>query len=144
MITYRTEVITPLIVLPFIVILLLLIARSTLFDGWEWNPPLIIIYIALSIHLLLRSFLLQREAESARDRIMMKLNRLKNDLLDEFYEEDQRDLGKKHLSQIENVMDYISGLKRGAFVPWFRHPMVQAILVPFGGLGTLAILEAIV
>ena len=139
MIMYRTEMITPTIILPFTLVLFLLVGRSSIFDGWEWNAPLIAIYIGLTGYLLARALLMQREAEKARDRIVARMQRHKNKL--RATEKDGNELSR-HLAQTDSVVDYVLGVSRGAFVPWLRHPIVQAMLLPFTGFGAIAILDA--
>ena len=142
MIIYRTEMITPTIIMPFALVFFLLLARTDLFDNWEWNAPLVLIYVGLSVFLLIRALLMQREAEQARNRIVMRLRRRKNAILDEYQGRDEA-LGRKHIEQTDSLIDYVLNIRRGAFVPWLQHPIVQAILLPFTGFGAIAILDAV-
>lgn len=138
MITYRTETVMPLIIFPFAMVLLLLVSRSNLFEGWEWDPTLAGFYIFLSLFVLIRAILLQREAEKSRSRLIMKIERMKN----EFYGIKDTTKRDQFIAQSSNVIGYIQSVKRGAFAPWHRHPIVQAIFLPFGGIGTIAIVES--
>ena len=140
MIKYRTEMITPTVIMPFALIFFLLVARSDLFDNWEWNAPLMTLYVGLSIYLLIRALLMQREAEHARHRIVLRLRRRRNGILDEYVKDPA--IMQKHLSQTDSLIDYVIDIRRGAFVPWLQHPIVQAILLPFTGFGAIAILDA--
>ena len=140
MIMYRTEMITPTIILPFALVFFLLVARSTLFDRWEWSGPLVAIYVGLSGYLLVRALLMQREAEQARDRIVKRLQRRKNSLRGVY--SDKPAVLSNQISQVDSVIEYILNVRRGAFVPWLRHPIVQAIFLPFSGFGALAMLDA--
>lgn len=141
MIIYRTEMITPTIIMPFALIFFLLLARTDLFDNWEWSAPLVLVYVALSAFLLVRALLMQREAEQARNRIVMRLRRRKNAMLDEYQGKDME--LEKHLEQADSIIEYVLNVRRGAFVPWLQHPIVQAILLPFTGIGAIAILDAL-
>ena len=42
--------------------------------------------------------------------------------------------------RIEYVLEGIADIHSGAFVPWTRHPIVQSIIVPTGGVGVLSLL----
>ena len=76
--------------------------------------------------------------EIARDRAIDRLQRTHNQLLDDDTKE-----SKVRQTRIEWMIDEIRSLERGAFAPWTRRPVVQAILIPFGGVGIVAILEVL-
>lgn len=135
LIVLHTEAISPLIILPFSLIFLLLLARSTLFDGWVWTGFLIAIYVGFSIYLLTRAWLFQREAARAREGILqdLKLN-LHN------YQGDEHKVMRR---RINLVISEIQDIHRGAFVPWTRHPILQSIAFPSGGVGLLTVINSL-
>ncbi len=129
LIVTHSELLTPLLVLPFILLSLLILARLTLFEGWIWTPSLIAVYLGFSVYLLVRALLYQREAAKARDTIVDELLRLRID-----HAEDET-----MVRRIGYVLDEISSINHGAFVPWTRHPIVQSVLLPTSGVGALSL-----
>jgi len=128
----HTEYISPLIVLPFILVFFLLLARSTIFDAWTWTPTLIAVYAGFSTHLLVRGLLFQRSASKCRETMLDDLNLYRQKLVND----------PSKLKETELVMDRIRSFNKGAFVPWNRHPILQSIALPSGGVGLLALLNA--
>ena len=45
--------------------------------------------------------------------------------------------------RVSKVIREISGVRRGAFLLWTRHPMLQSVALPTGGLGVLSLLNAL-
>ena len=44
-------------------------------------------------------------------------------------------VNQEKMKRIEFVLKEISVLKEGAFAPFTQQPLLQALLVPFGGVG---------
>ena len=128
----HTEYISPLIVLPFILVFFLLLARGTIFDAWTWTPTLIAVYAGFSTHLIVRGLLFQRSASKCRETMLDDLNLYRQKLVND----------PSKLKETELVMDRIRSFNKGAFVPWNRHPILQSIALPSGGVGLLALLNA--
>ena len=40
-------------------------------------------------------------------------------------------------------IDQLRSLNKGAFAPWTANPVMHALLIPFGGAGIAAVLEAV-
>ncbi len=129
----HTKCVTPLIVLPFILVFLLLLARSTIFDGWAWTPRLIGVYAGFSAYLLARAFLFQRSANQGRESILYDLDMHRRTLTGD----------EPELKRTEIIMEEINSIHSGAFVPWTRHPILQSVALPSGGVGLIALLEII-
>ena len=140
LITRHTEVVTPMILMPFALLFLMSMARNPYFDGWTWTLPILSLYVFFSALLLTWAFLLQSTAEKARSRAVMELNRYKTNLLSldagKSFEERQM-----QISRIDLAVEYIVTLRRGAFVPWFRHPILQALALPFASLLSSVLLK---
>ena len=133
LIVAHTKCVSPLIVLPFVLVFLLLLARSTIFDGWPWTPRLIAVYAGFSSYLLARAFLFQRSANQGREDILNDLDMHRRTLTGD----------EPELKRTEILMDEIRSIHSGAFVPWTRHPILQSVAVPSGGVGLIALLEVI-
>ena len=144
----RTEVMRQVIILPFIVLFLQVVARSNLFEGWTWNPGILTIYIGFALYLFYRSSRLQQAANRARKNIIVDLEREASNLrintartqsVSKKTQHGSRD--QKHLVSTEEVIRHITELKRGLFRPVMDHPLFQAIAWPSTGLGLLALMQ---
>jgi hypothetical protein len=126
LIAKRTETIGALPVLPFLLLSLMLLSGSPVFEGWQWSWALSVTYVSICATLVIAAFLLQREAEGARSRVtgQLRIARSYNRLAS-----DRREL-RRAQDRIDAVLDHIGSIRGGAFVDWFRHPLLQAILLP--------------
>jgi len=123
-----TQIITPLVYLPCILIGMLLFARSSLFEGWIWTPGLVILYLAFIAFILFRAIWFQKAAVQSRNKILKQLYRMKAVYI-----------GDEHNSEILLIaIDEIKNDHRGAFAHWSEHPIFRAIALPSGSLGLLA------
>jgi hypothetical protein len=125
----RSAPIARLVIGPFVVLALLVVARSRLFDNWALTPAIAVgvsFYIAVLIGL---TFLLKQAAENTRRRALESMQAdLRwmagsgaplTGLVEPF---------KRLIAQVENE-------QHGAFASFFDQPLLKAILVPLGGAG---------
>jgi hypothetical protein len=147
MIMRRTETLRLVIILPAIVLFLQIFARSTLFEGWVWTVPVIVIYVYFVAYVFFRSMRLQQAANAARASILVDLERRKSVLSGEAPEASpipQEGRGSdKNAGRIEDTIKYIRNIRRGAFQPLLDHPIFQAIAWPSTALGILALSQAL-
>lgn len=124
-----TDLVGPVVVLPLILMVLLLLARSTLFDGWNWTPPLVAFHVGLAVYVLFVAIAFQRAASHARAAVLDRLREAR--------------LGAEagEATEIENVMEYIRSRRDGAFVPWTQHPILQTLVLPLGSVALITLLE---
>ena len=47
------------------------------------------------------------------------------------------------VDEVNHAIEDVRGIRRGAFLPLLEHPVVTAALIPFGGAGTVALLEVL-
>ena len=132
-IAQRTEVTGRFVLGPFIVVFVIIISRLSIFDRWDWPPALIAIISINSAYAIFAALVLRRTAEGAR---RGALRRLKDDRLKCRAAND-----KACVDFLNNIIKEIDELKEGAFAPISQQPVLRAILVPLGGLGTAAALE---
>jgi hypothetical protein len=131
----RTETIAKLIFYPFIVWLVMFIARLDYFDNWATPLGLAVVISLGAIYTWICAFLLRRSTERARSRVM---ERLKNLLFEVRYSsQPSHDMIKR----IEFMIEKVSAVRQGAFVPFMQHPVVQSLFIPFGGVGGIYIVE---
>jgi hypothetical protein len=119
---------------PFIVLLLVIVARSSIFDNWDM-PPSLVTVVLLSIAMASATvFILRRAAERLR---RVSIDRLVTELvLEEGAASDEA-----KIKQLRTVLDEVRQLGEGAFAPITSQPIVRAALLPLSGAGGIALLE---
>ena len=125
----------PLIVYPFVLIALTVVARSRLFDNWQIGGAVLIILVGYVLWSLAMAGLLNYGAERARRKA---LEGMRADLL--WLKGAGRDFDKL-ADRFPSLIEQVSTLRKGAFAPFFEQPLVQAILVPLGGAGGIQLLD---
>lgn len=146
LIAEHTEAVGRLILYPFVVLLVMVVSRSGFFDNWDWPLSLVLIFGTAAGIALLCAITLRRTAEEARRLILHRLRM-------RAYEVAGRGGGGQEdglagaeregarLEQLRMLVADVEALDHGAFSPWTRHPIAKAVLLPFGGIGALALLE---
>jgi hypothetical protein len=124
----RTKLIAPLVIWPFVVLALLVVARSRLFDNWSLNLPIAVAAGACLFWLIVIAMLLKSAAERVRTSALQRM------------EADLRWLmgSQRHAALVEPFKALIESVKRnqtGAFAGFFDQPLFKALLVPLGGAG---------
>ena len=130
LIAQRTEVVNRLVRYPFIVLLIMMVARNHYFDNWDFPLTMIVgwaVNVALAVTAAL---LLYRAAEQARDAGLTRLNQQVFQGLDGG---SARDADVKLTRQI---IEDIEAVGQGAFVPIWRQPVVESSFY-----GLLALLQ---
>ena len=128
-----TECVRPVAVRPFILMFLLILARSSVLEGWVWTPEVVLFYTGLSMFVLVQAVRFQFEAVHARDSILSSLDKCRHKNWD----------NSEELSRIEITRDTINGMNKGVFVPWTRQPIFQALMLPVGAYGVVILLDTI-
>lgn len=125
----RSAPVARLVIGPFVVLALLVVARSRLFDNWSLTPAIAIavcFYVAALVGLTL---LLKQAAETTRRHALASM---------------QADLrwlagsGKPLADLVEpykRLIAQVETCQSGAFAPFFDQPLLKALLVPLGGAG---------
>jgi hypothetical protein len=133
LIAHHTKRVARLIYAPFVMVLLLAVAR---YPGWDYYPfPWsLVLLIALSLVVAVYSAAALRwTAERAREHI---LRRLKN--------RHSREAGSflgQRVAQYRLAMEEIQQEKGGAFRSWVQDPLVKAVMIPIGGMGGVLLFE---
>lgn len=125
-----TAVVSGLTYYPFIVLLVLLLARQPLFDNWD-QPVSLMIVVSLSVTAILWSaFILRRATETARSKALASLRkRLSLHAGDSV-----------RAKRLEHAIDHVASLRHGGFANVFENVALRAALIPFGGIGALKVL----
>jgi hypothetical protein len=130
-----TEFVGGLIFYPFIVISLLIISRSGVFDRWTW-PVAILIIVGFNVGYAAFSVVyLRRTAERARQGSVKCLH----DMLMS-YTAIGEDKGKE-ANTIREATKLIENDNRGAFAAISQQPLAAALLLPSGSAGIWALLQ---
>ena len=130
-----TDSVMPVAALPFVLLALLIVARSTLFEGWVWTVQILLLLAGLAVYVALQTLWFQREAVTAKKAVLWCLDRIQ---LGHVGERDEREVA----TRVEIVKKRIDGIQRGAFGPWTRHPIVHSLLLPSLAYGLVFLLEA--
>jgi len=131
----QTDAVGRLIFYPFTVIFILLLARMNLFDRWDWPISMLVVYGLIIIFAVLAAAMLRRSAERARGQALERLNKK----LLEF--RGSGGIAAARVEQILLIIETIKNNKRGAFASMAERPLIQAIMIPAGGLSAVGVLN---
>jgi hypothetical protein len=134
----HTAVIGPLIIFPFILVALMIIARNHLFDNWQMGTNLLVMFAGFILWSLAMAALLNYGAEAAR---RLAMERMQADLL---WLKGAGPRYAKLAEQFDGVIGQVGALRQGAFAPFFEQPLIKALLVPLGGAGGIQLVERFV
>ena len=127
----RTEAIMPMIYYPCAVIFLLIVVRSPYFAPWQWPTLLLSIFLAVLLATIYDYITLRNAAEKVRANSIEKLKATMTSL----------PTGDDRRGRLQTLIDEIKEIKRGAFIPFSKNPIVGAVLLPFAGLGAWALVQ---
>ncbi|MES2660644.1 MAG: hypothetical protein V4689_18605 [Verrucomicrobiota bacterium] len=138
----RSNAVNHLIYFPFILLALLVAARWSKTDNYNW-PPMLITIMALhlfwSVYCAIR---LPLEARAARSECLRQLRagHFKQQAIEAAHPDKPKPM-KSSAATLETVIKEIENLREGAFVGIWDQPLLRAILVPSGGVGLWALLD---
>lgn len=138
LIAMRTDTVGKLIFYPFIVWFVMFISRFDYFDNWRTPLGLAVVISLGALYAWTCAFLLRQSAESARTCVADHLK----DLL--FLTLKDEKPNPDRIKQIESVLGEVRSIRQGAFAPFTQHPIVQSLLVPFGGVGGIYLIEFLI
>ena len=115
-------------------LLLMGTARSSVFDNWTFSAGLLASVAILLLYLFSIAFLLQYGAKEMRTKAVKKLGEELRKL------RGQTEIDEKKIAQLEKMIGEIKDNEEGAFTPFLRQPMVQALLAFLSGSGSLVVL----
>jgi hypothetical protein len=123
----------PLIILPFVVLTLLILASWNLFANWHMSPTVFAFYGVDTAICALCAFLLKNAAAKAKLRAVGNIG---------LSAADARAAGAGAFADsLQALQSDMDANEEGAFLPWHQQPFVKAILLPFGGSGVLQAVE---
>jgi TRAP-type C4-dicarboxylate transport system permease small subunit len=137
-----------LIYLPFVFLLFLVLARSSLFDAMDFPLTLIFVTGLALAYAVYTAVLLRRSAEAARAKALAHYDAR---LLAQARPKDSPPSATADAAaakptpisaeQIKLLMERIRSTREGAFAPFTQQPALQALLLPFGGYGGVQLVE---
>lgn len=129
----HTSVVDKTIYYPFTVLLVLLVSRHPLFDNWDWPVPLIAVFSFLLLIAVWSAALLRFSAKRARRRVVARIRKRISQAKQRF------EAGQA--ARLEALVNDIENIRTGVFSPFQKNPVIAAILIPSGGMGTLAVID---
>lgn len=123
----------PLIVFPFVVLTLLIVARWNFFADWRWEPFVLAVFVIDSVVCVACAVKLRKAAVAAKEGAIMQIA-----MSASCARADGTPDKAKALDALRKLMEENMD---GAFMPWHQQPFVSAVLLPFGGTGGLGIIE---
>jgi len=133
----RTEAVAHLIWYPLLVLALIFVGRSSLFDNWTLYPAMILLFVIMAMWAVGSAAFLRRAAEELRDVALRNLELLRASIF--AADKTQKTLAREKRRKIDELIQEVRGLKKGAFAPISDQPFIRAILYPSGALGLLAV-----
>jgi hypothetical protein len=130
----RSARVTALVIAPFVVLALMIVGRSRLFDNWSLTLPIAVAVSAYLLGAVVLALLLKQAAEQAREQALRSMA------------QDLRWLaGESALKELQEpfkrLMAAVEAERRGAFAAFFDQPLLKALLVPLGGAGGAQLIE---
>ena len=134
-IAHGTDFVGRQIYYPFIVISLLILSRSSVFDFWTWPMALLIIVCFNAGYVIFSFNYLRHTAEDARKLCLKRLH----DMLMAYTA--KGDGEGKEAKTIREATLLIQNEDRGAFAAISQQPLAKALLLPSGTAGIWALLQ---
>jgi hypothetical protein len=151
LIVLATRRIYRLIYLPFVLLLFLVLARSSIFDAMDFPLALILVTGLALAYALYTAILLRKSAEAARSKA---LDHYSARLLVQARQKDGPPPVDTTIpiatstpisaEQIKLLMERIRNTREGAFASLTQQPALQALLLPFGGYGGVQLVEYLI
>ncbi|MCW8936226.1 MAG: hypothetical protein OQK98_16050 [Gammaproteobacteria bacterium] len=145
----RSKVVDKLICFPFIILTLMILSRSSVFDRWHTSPQLAFVILLGLIIALSSAIRLRNSAKMIRYYALKNLNDIYKTLLykeanpDKFLNNKTTLCNSRMSESVKNLIEEIRNIKTGPFTPLAQHPIISAIALPFGGVGGLYIIDAL-
>jgi hypothetical protein len=131
----RTETVSRLVILPFVPLLLLLLARHELVDAWAWTWPTVLLYLSCFGFLIWMSVRLRGAADAGRSKVLKRVA-----------ERRLQTLGKNQATTaqfLENMMQSMDRVSAGAYAPFWQADWLKGLVIPTTGYGLFEILRGL-
>lgn len=145
LIVRTTQRVQRLIYLPFLSILFMVAARSSLFDALNFPPSLIVLNIIAAGYALSSAIRLRSGAKAAKENIIEQIENLRfaSPTASATNAATASASQQPTAEQIDLGLQRIRATREGAFAPLSEQPVLQAFLLPFGGYGGLQLIQSL-
>lgn len=126
LITRLTKRINSIIHIPFVLMLLIAIGRSNIFDNLGFSPALIMVFLSASAYLITTLFLLRESAEKQCEDILHYYDEYRPGMIASVF---------GTTNKINLLATEIRDIKQKTFASFLQRPTVLALLLPGGGIG---------
>jgi hypothetical protein len=133
LIARRTKAVGKLIYYPFLILLLMIVSRSSYFDNWDWPVALVIMLGLNAVVAVISAYMLRQAAERARAAAVEDLRARALDYAIQG-RGDRADVLKEMTREVETE-------RGGAFSLLSQYPIMAAVLLPSGGVGIWFLLD---
>jgi hypothetical protein len=134
-----TQAVGRLVYWPFVAFLLMLLARNPWWDHWTWPWTLIVLFAMNMLMAAASSVILHMAAQKARKAgvhsLHAKINAKKRQAAPSVLEHEA--------SQGEELLDEIKNLRRGAFAPLSKNPLIGGLLLNSSGAVLIELLATL-
>jgi hypothetical protein len=128
----KTQELKLLVLLPFLIQFLMLVARNDFFDDWSWTPMLVCVFGCNIILSAIAWIILRRAATKLKEDALRALGK-------NLFQAGRAAKSKRQAGLLE-IKQRIEAEARGAYARWFQDPAFMAMLVPTGLFGILSVL----
>jgi len=129
LIVARTRIVNRRTLYPFLVLFIVVGARSHYFDNWDFPPALIVALMVNSLVALASACLLYLAAVGAKGRALASIQGQLDLALTQRRHPDAQPVGDASSERLRQIIGEIDAVQQGAFVPFYQQPVVQATLV---------------
>ena len=129
LIAERTRIVNRRVLYPFLVLFIVIAARSHYFDNWDFPPALIVGLTVNSLVALASACMLYLAAVGARRRVLAPIQEKLDRSLTDDENADPRLAPAPSSDRLRQLIGEIDSIQQGAFVPFYQQPVVQATLV---------------
>jgi hypothetical protein len=125
----RTDVVSKLLLYPFCMVVLLIVARHSVFDDWDLPLSLLLSVLILLVVITVHALMLRHEAGKTRVAVLARLRRLLVGAAD------------ARQQQIKWVIEEVEREREGAFRPLTEDWLFKALAILFSGSGGIVLIE---
>lgn len=129
----RTSCIADLIYYPFVIVALIIISHSSVFGNFTVNPAFVVIMALAVVIVVGCAIWLNVVADQARK---MAQKRLSDEVIKARGSDEEA-----RAKQWESLLDRVTNMREGSFVPFLQQPVLGAVLLPLGSLGWTTLFE---
>lgn len=133
----RTRWVSSLVVGPFVVISLMVVARSRLFDTWAFTAPIAVAVSGYCLWLIILAALLKKSADDTRARALARMR------VDLRWLAGSGGDQARLVEPFKQLIAAVEANRGGAFASFFEQPLFKALMIPLGSAGGAQIIDQV-